>query len=81
MKNKDSPKIFMWFLSNKVFLTKDNLAKRKWNGCQKYCFCDSTKTVNHLFIGCPFAKIIWRMVYLCYNIPHQRILLTCLVNA
>jgi hypothetical protein len=26
-------KIFMWFLSNKVLLTKDNLAKRKWNGC------------------------------------------------
>jgi hypothetical protein len=24
-------KKFMWFLSNKVLLTKDNLAKRKWN--------------------------------------------------
>jgi hypothetical protein len=23
-------KIFMWFMSNKVLLTKDNLAKRKW---------------------------------------------------
>jgi hypothetical protein len=60
----------MWFPSNKVLLTKDNLAKRKWNWCQKCCFCDSTKIVNHLFIGCPhFAKIIWRMVYLSYNIP------------
>jgi hypothetical protein len=29
----------------------------------------STETVNHLFIGCPFAKIIWRMMYLTYNIP------------
>jgi hypothetical protein len=35
-------KIFMWFMSNKVLLTKDNLAKRKWKGCQKCCFCDST---------------------------------------
>jgi hypothetical protein len=26
-------KIFMWFLSNKMLLTKGNLAKRKWNGC------------------------------------------------
>jgi hypothetical protein len=59
----------MWFLSNKVLLTKDNLAKRKWKGCQKCCFCDSTETVNHLFLHCPFAKIIWRMVYLTYNIP------------
>lgn len=62
-------KIFMWFLSKKVLLTKDNLAKRKWNGCQKCCFCDSAETVNHLFLSCPFAKIIWRMVYIAYNIP------------
>jgi hypothetical protein len=62
-------KIFMWFLNNKVLLTKDNLAKRKWNGCQKCCFCDSMETVNHSFVHCPFAQIIWRMVYLTYNIP------------
>jgi hypothetical protein len=62
-------KIFMWFLSNKVLLTKDNLAKRKWNGCQKCCFCDSTETVNHLFIACPFIQMVWRIIYLSYNIP------------
>jgi hypothetical protein len=28
-------KIFMWFLNNKVLLTKDNLLKRNWKGCQK----------------------------------------------
>jgi hypothetical protein len=60
---------FMWFLNNKVLLTKDNLAKRKWNGCQKCCFCDSMETINHLFVYCPFVKIIWRMMYLTYNIP------------
>jgi hypothetical protein len=32
-------KNFMWFLSNKVLLTKDNLAKRNWNGCMKCVFC------------------------------------------
>jgi hypothetical protein len=52
-----------------VLLTKDNLAKLKLNGCQKCCFCDSAENFNHLFTGCPFAKIIWRMVYLSYNIP------------
>ena len=62
-------KIFMWFLSNKVLLTKDNLVKRKWNGCKKCCFCDSAETINHLFLSCPFAKIIWRIVYCAYNIP------------
>jgi hypothetical protein len=59
----------MWFHSNKVLLTKDNLAKRKWNGCQKCCFCDSAEIAHYLFIRRPYAKIIWRMVYLSYNIP------------
>jgi hypothetical protein len=28
-------KIFTWFLNNKVLLTKDNLVKLNWKGCQK----------------------------------------------
>jgi hypothetical protein len=59
----------MWFLNNKVLLTKDNLAKRKWKGCQKCCFCNESETIQHLFLTCPFAKIIWRMIYLTYNLP------------
>ena len=31
-------KIFMWFLRRKVVLTKDNLAKRKWEGSKKVLF-------------------------------------------
>ena len=33
-------KIFMWLLHRQVILTKDNLAKRNWNGNQGCCFCD-----------------------------------------
>jgi hypothetical protein len=62
-------KIFMWFLNSKVLLTKDNLAKQNWHGCMKCCFCDSTETVEHLFLSCPFARIIWRMLFFTYNIP------------
>ena len=62
-------KIFMWFLNSKVLLTKDNLAKRRWTGSQKCCFCDTNETVHHLFLACPFAKIVWRMIYFAYNIP------------
>jgi hypothetical protein len=62
-------KKIMWFLNNKVLLTKDNLAKRNWNGSQKYCFCDSFETVQHLFLSCPFAKIVWRIIYFSYNMP------------
>jgi hypothetical protein len=61
-------KSFKWFLNREVLLTKDNMVKRNWNGCQKCCFCDSLETVQHLFIACPFAQIIWSMIYFTYNI-------------
>ena len=62
-------KNFMWFLSNKVLLTKDNLAKRLWKGCTKCVFCGEQETVEHLFISCPLARLIWRTVYFTYDIP------------
>ena len=44
-----------------------------WNNL--YSFCKphqasvvSNETVNHLFLHCPFAKIIWRMIYFAFNI-------------
>jgi hypothetical protein len=51
-------KIFMWFMSNKVLLTKDNLAKHHWNGCTKCVFCGEQETIQHLFIECPLAKLV-----------------------
>lgn len=62
-------KIFMWFLNKKVLLTRDNLAKRNWNGSKKCCFCDSEETVNHLFISCPFDRLVWRIIFATYDIP------------
>jgi hypothetical protein len=62
-------KIFMWFLYKKVLLTKDNLAKRKWTGCKKCAFCDSEESIEHLFIKCPFATLIWRVVHFTFNTP------------
>src|SRR4051812_17028639 len=56
-------KVFMWFLNSKLLLTKDNLVKRNWNGCQKCCVYDSLETIQHFFISCPFAKILWRMIH------------------
>jgi hypothetical protein len=61
-------KIFMWFLHRKVILTKDNLARRNWNGCMKCAFCDSSESINHLFFDCPFAKLIWRVIQFTFNI-------------
>ena len=61
-------KVFMWFLNRKVLLTKDNLARRKWQGCTKCSFCGSEETMEYLFISCPFAIIVWCIVYNTYNI-------------
>jgi hypothetical protein len=62
-------KIYLWFLNKKVYLMKDNLAKRNWNRCTKCYFCDSLETMEHLFISWPFARIFWRMIYFTFNIP------------
>jgi hypothetical protein len=59
----------MWFLYNKVILTKDNLAKRGWNGRTKCISCGVKETVDHLFISCPFARLVWRVVHFTFNIP------------
>jgi hypothetical protein len=62
-------KIFMWFLHKKVPLTKDNLTKRKWVGCKKCAFCDSEESVEHLFIRCKFAKLVWQVVHFTFHMP------------
>jgi hypothetical protein len=58
VENSTQINIFMWFLKYKVLLTKDNLTKKKWQGCKKCYFCDSNETIEHLFIYCPFAHIV-----------------------
>jgi hypothetical protein len=61
-------RIFMWFLHHRVLLTKEKLAKWKWQGCIKCCFCDQKEIIQHLFITCPLARIVWRIVHTAFNI-------------
>jgi len=44
-------KIFLRYLRRRVVLTKDNLAKRNWNGNQQCCFCLENE-IQHLFFDC-----------------------------
>jgi hypothetical protein len=37
-------RVFMWFLHKIVFLTTDNLIKRKWQGSEKCCLCDQKES-------------------------------------
>jgi hypothetical protein len=55
-------------VQQKEILTKDNLFKRNLPGSTKCCFCEQNESIEHLFINCPFAKIIWKIVYMAFNI-------------
>jgi hypothetical protein len=50
-----------------VILTKDNLIRRNWRG--KHCiFCSQSESIQHLFFDCHFAKFIWIVVQISFNI-------------
>ena len=61
-------KIFLWYLRRGVVLTKDNLARRNWQGSQKCCFCHENETIQHLFFDCRLSKMVWSMVHAAWGI-------------
>src|SRR6187551_2332550 len=62
-------KIFMWYLKRGVTLTKDNLARRNWNGSKLCSFCSKEETIQHLFFDCHMATLMWRAVQFVLNRP------------
>jgi hypothetical protein len=61
-------KIFLWYLKRGVVLTKDNLSRRNWRGGKQCVFCAQVETIQHLFFDCHFAKFIWTVVHIAFNI-------------
>jgi len=61
-------KVFMWYLYKGVILTKDNLARRQWKGDRKCCFCSTNETIQHLLFDCHYAKFMWRIVLISFNL-------------
>lgn len=51
---------FVWFVHRGVIVTKDNLAKRRWQGSKQYYFFDQEERVHHLSIDSQFATLLWR---------------------
>ena len=64
-------RIFMWFLYRKEILTKDNLVRRRWNGCKKCCFCDQEKTIQHLLLIAPLLKWFGALSIWLLTLTHQ----------
>jgi hypothetical protein len=65
-------KIFMWYLQKKVVLTKDNLAKRNWDGDKQCCLCYANESIQHLFNECFSAKKLWGLSNLAFNVAIPR---------
>ena len=65
-------KIFLWYLSRGVILTKDNLVRRNWQGNQQCCFCHENETIQHLFFDCRFTRMLWAIIYAARGLPKPR---------
>jgi hypothetical protein len=63
---------FMWYLKRGVTLTKDNLARRHWNGNKICCFCSRPETIKHLFFGCLYASFIWWLLQISTGLRSPR---------
>jgi hypothetical protein len=66
-------KIFLWYLRRGIVLTKDNLAKRNWQGSKVCCFCHKDETISHLFYECRFARAMWFIIHAVFGFsrPHS----------
>jgi len=62
-------KIFIWYLKQGVILTKDNMARRNWQGSQQCCFCHEDETIQHLFFDCRVTRLLWASVYTAWGLP------------
>jgi hypothetical protein len=70
-------KIFMWYMYKEVVLTKDNLARRNWNGGKQCCFCHKMKLSNICFsnVGTPnLFGVYHKLLSILY---HCIVLITC----
>ena len=65
-------KNFLWYLQRGIILTKDNLARKNWTGSQKYCGCNSNETINHLFLDCHYARMVWRVIFFATGLTPPR---------
>jgi hypothetical protein len=61
-------KIFMWYMKKEVVLTKDNLARRNWDGSKQCCFCLRDESIYHLFFECQYARFLWGLTQIAFNI-------------
>ena len=70
MKTKMPPrvKVFMWLALRNSILTKDNLLRRGWKGDEKCPFCGHKESINHLFLSCSVARLLWNILKCAFSL-------------
>ena len=64
---KATEKFYLFMQSFSIF-TKDNIAKRNWQGSKQCVFCQHDETITHLFFQCEFARSIWSAIQIASNL-------------
>jgi hypothetical protein len=60
-------KTFMWLVEQQSIPTKDNMLKRRRQRDPTCYFCEAPESVDHLFFGCPIAKVVWGVIAICFG--------------
>jgi hypothetical protein len=42
--------------------------RQNCHGSTKCVHCDQDETIQHLFIECPLAKVVWRIVHMAFSL-------------
>lgn len=66
------------FLNRGVILTRDNLARRNWQGSKTYAFCQHDESITYLFFECKFARAVWAIVQVASNLYPLAVCIICL---
>jgi hypothetical protein len=65
----------MWYMHKEVALTKDNLARKNRGGNKQCSFCLRDESIQHLFFDCYYARFLWELTQIAFNIspPHNNV--------
>jgi hypothetical protein len=58
----------MWFLHQRMLVTKDNLAKRNWDGSKSVVITIKMRQYDIFSSSVPLAKVVWRIVHISFNL-------------
>jgi hypothetical protein len=78
--NSSENKILSLVPTEGVVLTKTTWLGKNWKRSHQCISCNRNENIQHLFLDCPFAKTIWRIVFLLLIWTNLDLLAICLVH-